>query len=84
MAKTGRPPVISPGDYADLREVVRDNPQANLPGRPAAYWRRSTVGACTSLTLVAGCPTIVLATLWCQRGRNGGLWFGLAVEREPS
>ncbi|MBB6562038.1 hypothetical protein HNP48_006560, partial [Acidovorax soli] len=26
MARTGRPPVIAPAEYAALREVVRDNP----------------------------------------------------------
>lgn len=37
MAKTGRPPVIPPGEYATLREVVRDNPQATLPELALAW-----------------------------------------------
>ncbi len=43
MAKTGRPPVISPGDYADLREVVRGEPQATQPGHLLAAQHRRCV-----------------------------------------
>ena len=53
MAKTGRPPVISPGEYAALREVVRDNPQATLPELALAWAERMGRNAPSTVTLRA-------------------------------
>lgn len=53
MAKTGRPPVISPGEYAALREVVRDNSQATLPELALAWGERMGRNAPSTVTMRA-------------------------------
>ncbi|CAN7440112.1 IS5 family transposase [Acidovorax sp. LjRoot118] len=53
MAKTGRPPVIPPGEYATLREVVRDNPQATLPELALAWADHMGRSAPSTVTLRA-------------------------------
>lgn len=53
MAKTGRPPVISPGEYAVLRKVVRDNPQATQPELALAWAERTGRNAHNTVTMRA-------------------------------
>ena len=53
MAKTGRPPVIPPGEYAALRQVVRDNPQATLSDLALAWADRMGRTAPSTVTMRA-------------------------------
>lgn len=53
MARTGRPPVIPPGEYADLRQVVRDNPQATLAELALAWAEHMGRNAPSTVTMRA-------------------------------
>lgn len=53
MAKTGRPPVIATAEYATLREVVRENPQATLPELALAWAERMGRNAPSTVTMRA-------------------------------
>lgn len=53
MAKTGRPPVIPPSEYAALREVVHDNPEATLGELAIAWGERMGRTAPSTVTMRA-------------------------------
>lgn len=51
MAKTGRPPVIPPSEYAVLRQVVRDNPLATLSELALAWADHTGRNAPSTVTM---------------------------------
>ena len=64
MAKTGRPPVIPPAEYAALREVVRSHPDATL-AELAVVWGEH-MGRCAPSTVTL---RIALKAAGLQRTR---------------
>jgi transposase len=90
MAKTGRPPVISPGEYAALREVVRDNAHATFPELALAWAERMGRNAPSTVTLRAALkaaglqrtrPTKQLAR---ANPQQPGTRYGYTVQHRPS
>ena len=89
MAKTGRPPVISPGEYAALREVVRDNPQATLPELALAWAERMGRNAPSTVTLRAALKAAGLQRtrpkqqLTRAKSRQPGTRYGYTAQHRP-
>ena len=89
MAKTGRPPVISPGEYAALREVVRDNPQATLPELALAWAERMGRNAPSTVTLRAALKAAGLQRtrpkrqLTRAKSQQPGTRYGYTAQHRP-
>lgn len=90
MARTGRPPVIAPAEYAALREVVRDNPQATLPELALAWADQMGRNAPSTVTMRAALKAAGLqrtrpkAQLSRVQPQHPGKRYGYNAQHRPS
>ena len=90
MARTGRPPVIPPAEYAALREVVRSHPQATLPELATAWGEHMGRAAPSTVTLRAALQGAGLqrtrpkAHLQRTAPRQPGVRYGYNAQHRPA